>query len=252
MEPESRKQILEALKKPFKPEEIEWRANSFSETTQKALAFAYIDGRALMNRLDEVLGAENWQDNYSQITGGDDKKAKRGYLCQLSLRIGPDDTWVTKMDGADESDIESIKGGLSDAFKRAGVKWGVGRYLYDLPSTWVKAEKTGFGIKLLATPSLPSWALPSGSVNKPSAQQPLPEKYTTAQVEEAKKALVPDGSPLAGKTLGEAAKDTAMGKAVITFLAGTYTSKQTGKPFEPVTPDDFKIQEAAKIVATTL
>ncbi len=51
--------------------------------------------------------------------------------------------WVWKADGAGQSDIEAEKGALSDAFKRAAVRWGIGRYLYHLPSPWVEIEKRG-------------------------------------------------------------------------------------------------------------
>jgi hypothetical protein len=50
---------------------------------------------------------------------------------------------VWKSDGAGDSDVEAEKGAVSDAFKRAAVKWGVGRYLYDLDSPWVALEKRG-------------------------------------------------------------------------------------------------------------
>jgi hypothetical protein len=50
---------------------------------------------------------------------------------------------VTKFDGAENSDIEPIKGGLSDSFKRAASAWGVGRYLYDLDGIWVEIEPKG-------------------------------------------------------------------------------------------------------------
>lgn len=47
------------------------------------------------------------------------------------------------MDGAEDSDIESVKGGLSDSMKRAAVQWGIGRVLYDLNTVWVEIEKRG-------------------------------------------------------------------------------------------------------------
>jgi hypothetical protein len=34
-------------------------------------------------------------------------------------------------DGADRTEIEEIKGGLSDAFKRCCMALGLGRYLYE-------------------------------------------------------------------------------------------------------------------------
>ena len=78
-----------------------------------------------MDRLDEVVGPENWKDEYAPGPDG-------GVICGLSLRI--EDEWITKWDGAENTDFEAIKGGLSDAFKRAGYKWGIGRYLYRLES----------------------------------------------------------------------------------------------------------------------
>ena len=48
-----------------------------------------------------------------------------------------------KYDGAENTDIEPVKGGLSDSFKRAAVLWGIGRYLYDMESIWVAIEPFG-------------------------------------------------------------------------------------------------------------
>ena len=49
-------------------------------------------------------------------------------ICKLSVRISGE--WVTKCDGADDTNIEGAKGGISDAFKRAAVKFGIFRYAY--------------------------------------------------------------------------------------------------------------------------
>lgn len=150
------KEVVQKLSEPFNPAEIEWRAGATTRDKSKALALAYITARAVMNRLDEVVGPENWSDSYVQIEG----TGKRGFICTLAIRTNGE--WVSKSDGADESDIESIKGGLSDAFKRAANKWGVGRYLYDLPDFWVSCEAFGNTVKLTDTPKLPAYALPAG------------------------------------------------------------------------------------------
>ena len=44
---------------------------------------------------------------------------------------------------ADNTVIERVKGGLSNAMKRAGVQWGIGRYLYKLPTTFANFESGG-------------------------------------------------------------------------------------------------------------
>jgi len=96
----------------------------------------YIDARDVMFRLDEVIGPLNWQDTYKEVMGR--------IICTLSLRFEDEDEWISKEDGAGDTKIEGEKGGISDAFKRAACRWGVGRYLYYFP-------KDG---------SIPSWADP--------------------------------------------------------------------------------------------
>lgn len=72
------------------------------------------------------------------------------------------DEWITKWDGADDSNQEATKGGLSDSMKRAAYQWGIGRYLYKLPQNWVDIEPIGRSYKIKKKPSLPSWAIPKG------------------------------------------------------------------------------------------
>ena len=157
---ENPKDLFTRLATPFHPNDIEWRAGATNADKTKALALAYITSRAVMDRLDEVVGPENWRDEYKPGPDG-------GVICGLSLRI--DGEWITKWDGADNTEFEAIKGGLSDAFKRAGYKWGIGRYLYRLDSVWVPCELHGKTIVLKSTPPLPDWALPDTWINASGA-----------------------------------------------------------------------------------
>jgi hypothetical protein len=50
---------------------------------------------------------------------------------------------VSKSDAGSASNFEQTLGAVSHCFKRAAVHWGVGRYLYNLPSSWVPVEKGG-------------------------------------------------------------------------------------------------------------
>jgi len=122
-------EFFTSLAAPF--ETIHWRAQSMAANGSSALALAYIDARDVMARLDSVVGPENWQDRYVETLKG-------RILCTLALRVGGE--WIEKTDGAGNTDVEGDKGALSDALKRAAVKWGVGRYLYDLPATWADCE----------------------------------------------------------------------------------------------------------------
>lgn len=129
---------LQNLHAPFPPNEIEWRVGSTNGDKSSGLALAYLTARHVMERLDEVCGVGNWQDRY-------EFHGKRT-ICYLSIRIG--DEWVTKADGAGDSDVEAEKGAISDALKRAAVKWGIGRYLYSLGNTWVEVEPAGKSVRI--------------------------------------------------------------------------------------------------------
>lgn len=129
---------LSDLHKPFPAAEIEWRVGSTAPDKTSGLALAYLTARHVMDRLDAVCGSENWQDRY-EFHGP-------RTVCYLSIRIG--DEWVTKADGAGDSDVEAEKGAISDALKRAAVKWGIGRYLYDLGNIWVDLEPAGRSVRI--------------------------------------------------------------------------------------------------------
>ncbi len=122
-----------ALAAPFPPEAISWRAQSVTKNKEnpKAMALAYIDARDVMNRLDEVCGPDGWEDAYVETPLG-------RVICTIRILCG--ERWVSKSDGAGKTDVEGDKGGISDAFKRAAVRWGIGRYLYDMPDPWVPCE----------------------------------------------------------------------------------------------------------------
>lgn len=144
------KEIQEKLSAPFYPNEIEWRVGATSADKKSGIALPYITNRAIMNRLDDIFGICGWKNEFI-ITD----KSK---ICGLSLLF--DGIWITKYDGADDTNIEATKGGISNAMKRAAVQWGIGRYLYKLPTMWVPIEQIGKSYKIKKPPELPNWALP--------------------------------------------------------------------------------------------
>ncbi|MGL5380002.1 Rad52/Rad22 family DNA repair protein [Clostridium sp.] len=128
---------LEAeLKKPFTFEEIEWRIGSSFERSGevKALALPYVTSRAIMDRLDAVFGITGWSDEYKPW-------GSNAQLCGITVTIG--EKIITKWDGSENTDIESVKGGLSNSLKRTAVKFGIGRYLYSFDPIWVRCEVKG-------------------------------------------------------------------------------------------------------------
>lgn len=92
----------------------------FGACPQPHMMLDYVDARYVMDKLDH-LGPENWQDRYIDRPGG-------SVRCGIGLLV--DGEWVWKWDVGTISDIEPEKGSYSEAFKRAAVKWGVGRDLY--------------------------------------------------------------------------------------------------------------------------
>lgn len=108
-----------------------WRVQSFSQNKPMAQCVAYIDARQVMDLLDEVVGTENWQDDYKQADG----------MLFAGIGIKIDNQWVWKWDTGAESNIEKDKGHVSDAFKRAGVKWGIGRFLYSKDIKYLTANE---------------------------------------------------------------------------------------------------------------
>ena len=110
--------LFASLAAPFEPHEVKVRSQSGRQ-------LHYITARTAMNRLDNVMGPENWWDEYIP--------SENSVLCRLTIRL-PDGSTLTKADAggyagmADSGDDD--KSGYSDSFKRAAVKFGVARYLY--------------------------------------------------------------------------------------------------------------------------
>lgn len=144
-------EIMQALAAPFPARDVEWRVQNTNKDRTRGMAVPYIDSRAIQNRLDAVLGIYNWKPEYRpwhQVEKADkedrqQRTANASQLCGLSVYCAERQEWIQKWDAAENSDIEPVKGGISDSFKRAAVLWNVGRYLYDLEPVWVDVEPRG-------------------------------------------------------------------------------------------------------------
>lgn len=109
------------------------------------LLLLYKDARVDMQILDEEVGSENWQCDYKTINGV--------LYCGIGIAVKDNGqtNWVWKWDCGIESkaddDGNEKKGEASDAFKRAGFKWGIGRELYTAPFIWAKVPTVNVGGK---------------------------------------------------------------------------------------------------------
>jgi len=114
------------LNKLKDPMEYQWK-----QQTKTGLCVAYIDARQVQDKLDEVCGPENWQNEFRQVNG----HLHGG----VGIKIGEE--WVWKWDVGIPSEMDPTKGEASGAFKRAAVHWGVGRFLYDVESVRLKTKE---------------------------------------------------------------------------------------------------------------
>ncbi len=208
------------LKEPFEPQEIEWRVKPGSSGIKKdgkpwAKVMAYVDSRAIQERLDAVCTPDGWQTKMTADAAG--------VICELGIKCG--DVWIWKSDGAPYTVIDGYKGAISGALKRAACHWNIGRYLYGLPTGWATfvAERKGMyqsKIKKSKTdqdpkrfdwnpPNLPDWALPGKGPAFPATQStatPSEPKAEDKGKGEAKKEK-PLEAPGTSLGLGDQAKD---------------------------------------------
>lgn len=144
------------LRRPLPPESVSFKVQTNPKEKKgggfsKGLAVAFIDARSVAARLNAV--APNWEDAYSVPPVGN------GLMCALTVN------GVTRWDIGYSADITTdmgLKGLYSDAFKRAGVKWEVGAFLYALPKMYLDPnDLKQFGTK---------WFMPDTCVTKLRAQ----------------------------------------------------------------------------------
>lgn len=165
------------LAAPFEPKDVKHKPQMVKGT--RCLAMAYIDARLIQDRLDEVLGVENWEDSYRILPDG-------SVMCRLRCKLG--DRWITKTDVGSPSEQpdggDRLKAAFSDALKRAAVKFGIGRYLYRLPAQWVDYDPVKK--QIVQPPQMPAFAIPK----KPLS--PAPAKPQAAPVVPKAEAVKPD------------------------------------------------------------
>src|SRR3954464_8128792 len=158
--------ISQSLSAPFEAAEVKFKPQVVQGN--RALALAYVDARVIQDRLDDVLGVEGWQEEYEVLPDS-------SVLCRLRLKIGGE--WVTKMDVGGPSEQpdggDRMKAAFSDALKRAAVKFGVGRYLYRLPSQWADYDPAKRQFR--SPPALPAFALPKRQA-KAAIEEPATHK----------------------------------------------------------------------------
>lgn len=139
------------LQAPFSAHLVHWKPGALSRNKDRALLMAFIDARAVQDRLDAVC-PDDWHFDAQEVPSAK-VPTVRGTLTVLGVSrtdFGEGDPTT----GAGDS----YKAACSDALKRCAVHFGIGRYLYDLPRTWVEWDEQKRAPKF--TPQLPVWARP--------------------------------------------------------------------------------------------
>lgn len=121
-------ELLQQLAEPFPPQHVTWKPGHTTKDGAKCLAMAYADLRAYQDRLDQLCGLD-WSVRYMPWCDG-------RIICELTIS-GITRASTGEMEAQDEKNGMGGTVAEAQAFKRAAAMFGMGRYLYDLPSVWV-------------------------------------------------------------------------------------------------------------------
>ena len=161
------KEVLALLSAPFDPKEISWRPGAITKDRKRAMALAYIEARAVMQRLDDVVPGEwsflwepvPWQKVVPPDKDNGETEDKVVPAMGVKGTLAVCDVSRQDVGEGGESEMGStLKAMVSDTLKRCGVQFGIGRYLYSLPQIWVDWDDASRHFK--TEPTLPAWALP--------------------------------------------------------------------------------------------
>ena len=209
--------LFTQLAEPFDATEIKWRVTHTSHDGTRGAVIAFADPRAYTDRLNQLFTPSGWTRNYDVTTVSAVSRQKRDKIIQtgkvlvtctltiakLGTHSGSGEQW------ADEQN--AMTAAEAQAFKRSASCFGLGRYLYNLPETWVSLDDRGKPIKL---PALPAWALPKGNLPAGKANQacgPKPpvvqrgpiDQETTNKIEGFRRSL---GDPIYAEILWRVAR----------------------------------------------
>jgi len=144
-------ELWKRLAAPFPANCIKWKPGVLNSAKTRALALAYLDGRAIQDRLDEVLGVDGWSDQYVIHPDGH-------VICTLTARFGDREVSKADVGAPTKGECDPLKAAFTGSFKRAAVKFGVGRYLYGLQGQWVGYDPQAK--RFTEQPKLPAAFLP--------------------------------------------------------------------------------------------
>jgi hypothetical protein len=209
--------LFTQLAEPFNSSEIKWRVTHTTHDGSRGAVIAFADPRAYTDRLNQLFTPSGWTRNYDVTAVSAVTRQKRDKVIQtgkvlvtctvtiarLGTHSGSGEQWADEQNAMTSAEAQS--------FKRASSCFGLGRYLYNLPETWVPLDAQGRPTKL---PALPDWALPkanaaTGKINPacgprpPVVQRGPIDQKTTVRIEGFRRIL---GGPIYGEILWRVAR----------------------------------------------
>lgn len=127
-------ELRKALSAHLPLEVIKFRVGNAPKDGKPGSALAYIDARVVMDRLDDIVGPNNWTFDFDPIATGP-KGEVQSAKGKLTIH------GITKCDAGDMAGIEATKSAVSDALKRAAVHWGIGREIYEMPYLKITSDR---------------------------------------------------------------------------------------------------------------
>jgi hypothetical protein len=209
--------LFAQLTEPFDLSEIKWRVTHTTRDGSRGAVIAFADPRAYSDRLNQIFTPSGWTRTYMVHTVSSVTRMKKDKLIQTGKVLVTCTLTIaglgTHADNGEEwaDEENAMTSSQAQAFKRACICFGLGRYLYNLAEMWVPLNEHR---QPLHVPTLPQWALPKSNATagkdnsaaspRPAAMQRGPiDQKTTAKIEGFRRIL---GQPIYGEILWRIAR----------------------------------------------
>jgi hypothetical protein len=200
--------LFAQLTEPFDPSEIKWRVTHTTRDGSRGAVIAFADPRAYSDRLNHVFTPSGWTRTYEVNTVSSLTRMKKDKVIQTGKVLVTCTVTIagigTHADSGEEwaDEENAMTSAQAQAFKRACICFGLGRYLYNFAEMWVPLNEYRQPINV---PPLPQWALPkssaitgTSSTRPPAIQRGPVDQKTTARIEGFRRIL---GDPIYGEIL---------------------------------------------------
>jgi hypothetical protein len=145
--------LIAHLSEPFAKEDVAWRAGATSRDKKRAQALPYAEPRVYEDRLNDICPGD-WSVLFKPW-------GESRLICELTI-FGVTRSSTGEFDDGKKNAIAEGTVAEAQAFKRACSKFGLGRYLYEIPIQWASYDEDKN--RLADVPQLPDKFLPKKPV----------------------------------------------------------------------------------------